>query len=1844
MPLNTDDGGPLARPLSWMSRTDCLPRIRALLIGAGAALVASGAHAQLLGPDEPPRGQAVEQHLPGERVPTPWVRDPSAIGAELGDRFESREVAAEELETVKLTNVVPPILFATGVAEIPDATVAELREVLAGLDGRRNVRLHLVGHADTQPLSPRLAAVFGDNEGLSRERSGQVAEFLQDALALPPEAITYEWAGDTDPVASNETEAGRAQNRRVEVEVWYDEVEDAVAIEEILVEQEFRQIKVCRMETVCRLRYMEGLERRTRVQNLIEPLHFSADGIDVSPQFIAQIEMALGNMSDRTNVQVRFVGYTDDRPLPERDLRIYGDHEGLAKARARRVALAVQEALGLPNAAIDSDGHGAVRPLGPNETPQGQALNRRVEVEFWYDDPLQELPDEPQICPIPGTEIVTRVYDPPWGTIPTVAIVDGQPQIPAGMAALLQRGLADVAGRMQPRLRFVGYTENETLERRTAAVYGDDIGLSAARARRTMEAIGAELGLSEAQLEFEGRGYLHSSDVVNAGFVQGETSHVVVQVVYDEVAELDDYDGVDVTPLMRELTPENAFALNLMRITVDGEPIDDPGRSSSDVQRCTDVALQDAEIQFGFDTLEAERRLAVAAEPQTLTLTRAEDGTRPAVRFSMYANYAHFIDMAEVRVFEREQSTEAGPIGVIVIGPNGYADWQPAERLFTTPARELKYVLRAYGEGGLFDETAPQPLYLANGAAVAQYGDVGEINGSAGESSSGPGYVNTGLPGASDELLLASVGAQSLLEDVFSEMFGDAQSAAATESSGPIAIDSTAPAPNAQSSGEPSAAYGENALALSNIQLASGTVTVRGSGIPAGRDVYVAGNPVPVDPQGNFVAQEILPSGVHTVEVAVLDEEGNGELYLRDFEIEKSDWFYVGMADITLSNNDFSGPIELLQGQNPTFDYDSSADARLAFFANGKFGDGWHLTASADTRDGPLDDLFSNFLDKSPEALFRRIDPDYHYPTFGDDGIVADMAPTLGKFFVEAGRGDNYGRWGSFNVGYMNNELAQVDRGLYGANVHYQSTTTTSFGDQRFAIDGFTAEPGTIASWEEFRGTGGSLYFLRRQDILQGSERVRIEIRDRASGLVTGVVNLTPAIDYDVDYLQGRILLNTPLAATVGDDLLVRGDALSGDEAYLVVRYEYSPAFQELDALSVGGQAHYWFGDRVKLGLTANQNDEGAGDSSLGAADVTVRMSAESWLKLQGAETEGLITGAVRSDDGGFDFNGYNDLSFAGATAQGNRAEVSIGLGDIFERTEGRITVYGQELEGGYSAPGLQTLTEQSNNGGTFYMPITQRFSVNAKSDRRIIEQGLATDAREIDLHYALDTGWDMSLGVRRDERIDSSTDRAADPGAGRAHRRCRAGRLRVGRPLARVRLRAGHARSHGQPRGKRALRHGRLVSALRAAAVRRGALGRRSRPRRALRHELPADGAHDSLHELRARERAHGQRHGGDAGQRRQSRRRRQDAALGQLERLCRGTTAGRRLVVGPHALRGRESRSDRAAELKRQHRLRHPARHAHGRGDQSPGRRLQRRLRLRRLAVLERRRVPLRRDRAARSVVHDARDLALPQQLQVPDQPERAPARQAQPRRQRELARAVLRRRLHRGRARLRLSPRPTRPAQRARQVHLFLQRADDGSAHLAQRERRVPPAKPHRLVRPDLRHQRPLVDRRQVRAPHRRNEPRPRGPRVFREHGEPLRGARGLPVQGELGRARRRPGSRDAGYGRGAERHAHRDLALSEPAREDRGRLQLHRLLRRPDGPELRPPRCFPEHHGRDVARSFQGPIEFLRSIMACWLTRSVPSAAVSRSAISQITAEKMMATAMVAYERFAALRPA
>ena len=432
-----------------------------------------------------------------------------------------------------------------------------------------------------------------------------------------------------------------------------------------------------------------------------------------------------------------------------------------------------------------------------------------------------------------------------------------------------------------------------------------------------MEVIADSMQLEAGEVEFEGRGYVHSDDVVNAGFVQGDSSHVTVQVVYDELAILDDYEGVDITRLTRELEPKNPLGLNLMRITVDGIPVDDPKRSSADIQRCTDVAFANVDIQFGYDNLRSAPRLSVAAQPSSTTIVRELQPERPIyggsyrlpdqdraspIHFRMYTNYSAFIERAEIRVFESGQSPQSEPLDVVPIDLEHAATWAPDADSIDASHEQLSYVVRAYGEDGNFDETQPQPLWVIYDQA------------------------------------------DSIEADEFEETWPD-------------------PDP------EFLQAYGEDRLSLHNIGLSSGTVNVRGTGVPEDHEVWVAGRPIPVDETGSFVSEEILPNGAHTVEVSVLDAEGAGELYLRDLELEQNDWFYVGMANLTVAQNSVNGPADLLQGENGDDDLESDIDGRLAFFVNGKFGEHWKLTAGADTREGPIDTLFSNFMEKSPTRL-----------------------------------------------------------------------------------------------------------------------------------------------------------------------------------------------------------------------------------------------------------------------------------------------------------------------------------------------------------------------------------------------------------------------------------------------------------------------------------------------------------------------------------------------------------------------------------------------------------------------------------------------------------------------------------------------------------------------------------------------------------------------------------------------------------------------------------------------------------------------------------------------------------
>ncbi|MFV9616512.1 MAG: OmpA family protein, partial [Gammaproteobacteria bacterium] len=624
-----------------------------------------------------PLGKNTEKHFPPNQEFTLWTQDETFFKPKEDDKIVIKKVLEKEVETHKLEGKVPAIGFKSGEVNIPDSYVEKLRNILNEMKNRSNVRIHFIGHSDTDKLGPGLRAKYINNVGLSKYRAQVTAEYFQRELDLPPDGVSFDGAGDSKPIASNDTEAGKRKNRRVEVQVWYDEVAEKLVEKEIVVPaKRLNRLKVCRKETVCKLTYKEGSARRARLQHLVKPLRIEEGQSGVPDEFIRQIRETIDNLGGKQNVVIRFVGHTDDLPLSDAEKRIYGDHINLSKARARYVGREVQSRLSLSNSDISSSGKGLKFPVASNGTEKGRSFNRRVEVEFWYDDPFEQFTEDPQACPeTAGSETVTLTYDPPTGPVKAIRFQDGKPVIPQGYSERLSRILQDAGDRAGLRLSFIGYTNNERLDRRTAMVYGDDIGLSASRARRAMEMVKQEMGLSDKQVEFEGHGFVHSEDVVSTGFIQFDSSRVDVKVLYEELALLDDLENLEIKHINREAVAQNPYALNLMRITVDGEPLYDPFKHTEDIQRCTDVALEAADIQFKFNNMQKKPRLNITAWPNTIRSVDIPDTEfeENKVHFKMYSNYRNFIDHAEVRLFNLKQSTRSEPLAIIPLDENNRA-------------------------------------------------------------------------------------------------------------------------------------------------------------------------------------------------------------------------------------------------------------------------------------------------------------------------------------------------------------------------------------------------------------------------------------------------------------------------------------------------------------------------------------------------------------------------------------------------------------------------------------------------------------------------------------------------------------------------------------------------------------------------------------------------------------------------------------------------------------------------------------------------------------------------------------------------------------------------------------------------------------------------------------------------------------------------------------------------------------------------------------------------------------------------------------------------------------------
>jgi chemotaxis protein MotB len=150
----------------------------------------------------------------------------TSLVGEMSEEIKKGEITITQLKDKLSVNMVEKILFDSGSAEIKKdgkKVIDRVAEILAKVMDKQ---IRVEGYTDNVPISPRLAVKFPTNWELSAARATTVARYLQDK-GIDPRLLSAAGYSEYRPVALNDTDEGKARNRRIEISLIPKEVESA---------------------------------------------------------------------------------------------------------------------------------------------------------------------------------------------------------------------------------------------------------------------------------------------------------------------------------------------------------------------------------------------------------------------------------------------------------------------------------------------------------------------------------------------------------------------------------------------------------------------------------------------------------------------------------------------------------------------------------------------------------------------------------------------------------------------------------------------------------------------------------------------------------------------------------------------------------------------------------------------------------------------------------------------------------------------------------------------------------------------------------------------------------------------------------------------------------------------------------------------------------------------------------------------------------------------------------------------------------------------------------------------------------------------------------------------------------------------------------------------------------------------------------------------------------------------------------------------------------------------------------------------------------------------------------
>ncbi|MDX8392967.1 MAG: OmpA family protein [Mariprofundales bacterium] len=338
-------------------------------------------------------------------------------------------------------------------------------------------------------------------------------------------------------------------------------------------------------------------------------------------------------------------------------------------------------------------------------------------------------------------------------------------------------------------------------------------------------------------------------------------------------------------------------------------------------------------------------------------------------------------------------------------------------------------------------------------------------------------------------------------------------------------------------------------------------------------------------------------SGAHQIDLGYNDVQKTIEVFVMP---EYRDWILVGIAEGKTGMQQLAGKVEPIRKQ--VFADQYYQDGKLAFYTKGQIKGEYLLTMAFDS---------SKTGTASSGQIHNFINPTSRYTIYGDATRQQQDAASQQKLYIKLERKTFYALFGDFSTGLSMTELGAYTRSMSGIKSELHEKT--------YGYNAFVSRTSQSYIKDELRGNGTSgLYHLSRKQLVAGSEKIHIEVRDRfRSERILSSIQVQRFADYDIDYQAGTLYFKEPISFKDFDL----------NPIYIRVEYEGDDRADEF--LNVGGRANIKPMDGLEIGTTYVQEEQLYHNNRLMAADAKIEIGSSSEIKAEAARTS---AGAIPTD------------------------------------------------------------------------------------------------------------------------------------------------------------------------------------------------------------------------------------------------------------------------------------------------------------------------------------------------------------------------------------------------------------------------------------------------------------------------------------------------------------------------------------------------------------------------------------------------------------------------------------